>query len=527
MEEVYRSYYTKSDPIVHYMVEKLSVESGMRVFEPCAGDGVFIDALNSRIPNLSIDIYELNPKAIEVLKEKYKSNSNIKIAQGDTLTGQQLILFSDAGGIYDRIIANPPYGGWLDYEKRKYLKKLYPLLYIKETYTLFLYRCAQLLRDNGILVFIIPDTFLILHMHTKLRKYLLTNTKIREICLFPSSFFPGVNFGYSNLCIITLQKCINEDQCLNNEVRVITGLKSVAELGVLGEVLKKHHRIFALKQSDIYENIDHALLISEDPRISYLIKHCETKIGDIADCVTGFYSGNDKQYLHPISEKIKNARKYEVLNKSLVCDDYMLKGDILEGIKGPKHFIPLVKGGGIKYFKPDIWYMDWSVEAVKDYKTNKKARFQNAQYYFKYGIGVPMVSSSQITAALIENKLFDQSIVGIFPKDQKWIYYLLAFFNSPTCNKLIRTINPSANNPANYIKKIPFVSPSDRDLKEINNIAQEVFHTLKEGKECPKNYELALNDLIKKTYEGVYQGSLRGLSLLPKISSTPLIKGGG
>lgn len=500
MEEVYKSYYTKSDPIVHYMVQKLSLESGMRVFEPCAGDGVFIDALNSRILQLSIDIYELNPKAVQLLRGKYKSNSNIRITQGDTLTSQELILFSNAGGIYDRIIANPPYGGWLDYKKRKYLKKLYPLLYVKETYTLFLYRCAQLLREKGILVFIIPDTFLNLHMHTKLRRCLLTNTKVREICLFPSSFFPGVNFGYSNLCIITLQKCINEDDCLGNEIRVITGLKSVAELGDLGKGRKKHHKVFIFKQSDIYENIDHALLISKDAKITYFINHSTTRIGDIADCVTGFYSGNDKKYLRPISEEIKNARKYKVLDRSLIYNHYTSKEDILEGIKGSKHFIPIVKGGGIKYFKPDTWYMDWSVEAVKDYKTNKKARFQNAQYYFKYGIGVPMVSSSQITAALIENKLFDQSIVGIFPKDPKWVYYLLAFFNSPTCNKLIRTINPSANNPANYVKKIPFITPPEKNRKEINEMIQQIIQTLRDGKEYPKSCDSVLNDQIEKIY---------------------------
>ncbi|GAG67773.1 unnamed protein product, partial [marine sediment metagenome] len=191
---------------------------------------------------------------------------------------------------------------------------------------------------------------------------------------------------------------------------------------------------------------------------------------------------------------------YNVVDRSLISNGYAPKEDILEGIKGPKHFIPIVKGGGIKYFKPDMWYMDWSVEAVRDYKTNKKSRFQNTQYYFKYAIGVPMVSSSQITAALIENKLFDQSIVGIFSKDQKWVYYLLAFFNSPTCNKLIRTINPSANNPANYIKKIPFVSPSNSDLKKMDKIVQEIICNLKQGKEYSKNYELTLNDLIRKMY---------------------------
>src|SRR5205085_705559 len=110
--------------------------------------------------------------------------------------------------------------------------------------------------------------------------------------------------------------------------------------------------------------------------------------------------------------------------------DYRPGSNFREGVKGSRCFIPIVKGGGTKFFKPDIWYMDWSVEAVSEYKINKKARFQNSQYYFKYGIGVPMISSSKITAALIENRLFDQSIVGIFPRDPKWIFYLLALFNS-------------------------------------------------------------------------------------------------
>jgi adenine-specific DNA-methyltransferase len=111
----------------------------------------------------------------------------------------------------------------------------------------------------------------------------------------------------------------------------------------------------------------------------------------------------------------------------------------LNGIDGDKHFLPIVKGGNTKYLKPESWFMNWSKEAVKHYKTDKKSRFQNPKYYFKFGIGVPMISSSSITASLIENKLFDQSIVGIFPKDESLnLLLLLAFkkiFNSPTCNQ--------------------------------------------------------------------------------------------
>jgi len=145
--------------------------------------------------------------------------------------------------------------------------------------------------------------------------------------------------------------------------------------------------------------------------------------------------------------------------------------------------------------------MDWSKKAIEEYKHSKKARFQNSNFYFKHGIGVPMISSSQITSALIENRLFDQSIVGIFPKDRELTFVLLAFFNSPTCNKLIRTINPYANNPANYIKKIPFIRPPKKKIETINKITKDIIAEIKEGRELDEDKYTALNRIFFEIYK--------------------------
>jgi hypothetical protein len=40
-------------------VQRLRLEAGLRVLEPCAGDGVFVDALNGQIQELQIDLYEI------------------------------------------------------------------------------------------------------------------------------------------------------------------------------------------------------------------------------------------------------------------------------------------------------------------------------------------------------------------------------------------------------------------------------------------------------------------------------------
>lgn len=56
-----------------------------------------------------------------------------------------------------------------------------------------------------------------------------------------------------------------------------------------------------------------------------------------------------------------------------------------------------------------------------------------------------MLKSKKIKAALMENKVFNQSIVGIFPKNDDDIFFLLALLNSSIVNDIIHNINPTVN----------------------------------------------------------------------------------
>jgi adenine-specific DNA-methyltransferase len=493
----YQAFYTKSTPIVDYMINKLKLCVNDKIFEPCGGDGVFVESILEGNELANIEIYEINESAIKILKEKFSVYPNVRIKKCDTLLDNDLLFNCSFGGIFDKIIANPPYGAWQDLKKRNILKKLFPNLYTKETYGLFLYRCIELLKDNGILTFIIPDTFLNLHMHKALRKHILTKTKIVELSLFPSSFFPGVNFGYANLSIITLQKKNNYNDCLNNQFKIINNFNYVEQLN---NIYSEPLNFQLYTQKSIYSNPDHAFLISDNKNIIEIINNATQKVGDIANCVTGFYSGDDKQYLQVISPELKNGKNYDIVNKESICRNYKSIPDILDGLVGEKHFLPIVKGGNTKFLKPESWFMNWSKDAVNHYKNDKKARYQNPLYYFKFGIGVPMISSSSITASLIENKLFDQSIVGIFPKDESFTYYLLGFFNSQTCNILIRTINPSANNPANYIKKIPFLPPDNEIFQTVTNLVEKIIESIKLDGTYNEEFENGINDCFNRIY---------------------------
>lgn len=494
-QRIFQAYYTKSEPIVSYMVDLLDLNGTETIFEPCAGDGVFIDPILDKYQDIKIDVFELNENACDTLKSKYQDLENISIKQTDTLTDLDLEFLCSMGGKYDAVIANPPYGAWRNTIDRATLKKRFNGFYAKESYSLFLYRSIESLNEGGKLVFIIPDTYLNLNMHKDIRKYILSNTKIKEIALFPSSYFPGVNFGYANLSIIALEKSSDYKSNIENTFKIIKDYKSVEELG---NKKLKHLTKLNIQQKNVLKNDGYIFLTNTNPNVSDCIREAKKSIGDVCDCATGFYSGNDKDRLKVLSKEIRNSKRYDEVDKEKIT--YDCNSRPLDGIENEKIYVPIVKGGNVRYYKADNWFMEWSSEIVSFYKKDKKARYQNSSYYFRKGIAVPMVSSSSITGAIIENRLFDQSIVGIFPKEESLIHYLLAFFNSPTCNKLIRTINPSTNNSSNYIKRIPFIEPSIEQEDTITKNIKQIIEQVKVSGDYDVELETENNKIIAKLY---------------------------
>ena len=69
-QRIFQAYYTKSEPIVSYMVDLLGLNGTETIFEPCAGDGVFLDPILSKYETVKVDAFELNLSAYNKLKSK-------------------------------------------------------------------------------------------------------------------------------------------------------------------------------------------------------------------------------------------------------------------------------------------------------------------------------------------------------------------------------------------------------------------------------------------------------------------------
>ena len=90
-------------------------------------------------------------------------------------------VFADAKG-FDVVIGNPPYGVKYTPSEKQLLRKIYPESQFKiDSYSLFLLKSFDLLRQDGFCSYIISNTLLDNYFEEKVRELILQNASIKEI----------------------------------------------------------------------------------------------------------------------------------------------------------------------------------------------------------------------------------------------------------------------------------------------------------------------------------------------------------
>lgn len=471
MTRRFQAYYTREAGIAGYLAEQLRLQPGDRVLEPSGGDGALIDALLATGFRGRIDTYEIDEDAYRTLRRNYLDcGAEIQVYRADTLWDRRLDQLAAAGGGYEKIIANPPYGAWIDPEQRARLRQKYDGIPARESYTLFLYRCLKLLRPGGRLSFLIPDTYLFLRNHTQVRTFLFRNFRVERVLIFPSRLFPGVSFGYSNLSILIVQRPGPEEKVQDNVVDIRRGFRSSAEFAQPEP--PAHVASFRIPQSTVLAH-PRAQVLLRDPAggpargpagapVPGRPAVRMTTLGELAECVTGIYTGANRRFLAVSDARAQRAVGYRLIGPELIDREHRRLGPLPAG----KKYLPLLKGSSPTRYIRELhpWLIRWDEEALEFYRRDRKARFQNSRFYFARGIAVPMVKSRQIRVTEFCGMVFDQSVVGVFPREEAHHDFLLAFLNTELAGELIHLVNPTANNSANYLKQIPVAFPDAAGL---------------------------------------------------------------
>ena len=176
----------------------------------------------------------------------------------------------DNGG-FDIIIGNPPYVATKlipEIDREYYWKKYEDILFSEmDLYEIFMYKSLnQLLKDNGYLGFITPNSFYSINSFKKLREFLLTTTSIIEIIDFPYRFYPFKEVN-TETTITIYRKHYDKNNICN--LKIVD--KELQEKNRnLVNVFKNEDDI---KQDDILTLLDGIIVINPDKLVIKLLKN--------------------------------------------------------------------------------------------------------------------------------------------------------------------------------------------------------------------------------------------------------------
>lgn len=228
-------------------------------------------------------------------------------------------------GGFDIVIGNPPYVGTkqIPVSDREYYWEKYKEILFSEMdlYELFIYQSLnKLIKKNGYLGYITPDSYFTNTSFELLRKYILEKTQICEIIDFPYRFYPFDEVN-TETSIIILHK--------NNTINSLVNFK-VSEKNIQNLYLKDSFKnVISINKNDIIEKYNKKFIVNINIILDKLLKLNE-KFGTYLELHKGWMS---------VPKKIKNDKfnfekgiftKEEIEKKGLseYCSRYLEGRDI-------------------------------------------------------------------------------------------------------------------------------------------------------------------------------------------------------
>ena len=205
---------------------------------------------------------------------------------------------------FDIVIGNPPYGALFSDAEIHYLKNRYQTsVWRGESYLMFIEQGLKLLKEDGILGFIIPDTLLNLSFTQPARELLLRNSKLNEIVGLPSNVFPGATVD--TIILIT-----EKADYTNSYHKANIWVKTFGKKQIISSVENPKKEFYA-KSIDWFEQNAFNLQIDNSEReLLNKIELGKSVINDIAEMYSGIKSYEVGKGEPAQSEKIRDEKPY-------------------------------------------------------------------------------------------------------------------------------------------------------------------------------------------------------------------------
>lgn len=286
------SYYTPSNIVENIVKDHLHNQQA-RVLDPCCGTGQFLLFAVNRlsqfgnkqaiknvwgcdIDQLAVRVARLN--LIISCKDQDDLSPHIyclnSLLDGsDIFSSHQRTLDEN---YFDLVITNPPWGSKIAKPEITQLDNLFSFVKSGESFSYFLAKGMNLLKENGFLSYILPESFLNVKMHSDIRSHLLRNYTINKI-LFLDRAFKNV---FTSAIRLDIQKTHSPEK---HKIEVQNG------------------KAFKIDQSDILKNDNLEISITIDNEDAHILKKVfsqrYTTLANNAEWALGIVTGDNDRFL--------------------------------------------------------------------------------------------------------------------------------------------------------------------------------------------------------------------------------------
>ncbi len=325
-------YYTPNK-VVNFIIDKieinLSENKELKIIDPACGSGQFLilayDKLLEQYKNIGIDEntahknivekhlfgVDIDPIACVLAKANLVLKNPFVLIRPNIFTND--FLRRDYGLIdkdpfeqihkqFDFVVGNPPWGASLTKENKKYFEKYYEIGEVGlNTFTLFIERSFDFLKEKGRLGFLMPEAYLKIKVHQPSRQQILSRAEIKLLAI-SGDIFKKV---YAPSLVLIFEKTgkINNDHQITIQEGVFNG--GITETKIPQSLFESTpDNIFNIHFSDL------------STKIIQKIDSLDNKyLKDNTLFVLGIVTGDNKKYLLP--KKLSKDYEPIVVGKDL------------------------------------------------------------------------------------------------------------------------------------------------------------------------------------------------------------------
>lgn len=399
---------------------------------------------------------------------------------------------------YDVVVTNPPYmgSGGMGSRLSEYVKNHYADSR-SDMFSVFIERCAELARKNGMYAMITMHSWMFLQSFSAVRKNILEQQTVLNMLHLGSHAFAQGDVG----TIVQTTSYVIRKAKIKKHKGVYLRLVDYMTPEEKDEAAIHQENKYAVSQ-DKFNGIPGEPLAYwlSDNALDTFVKF--GKLGDYCAVTRGLTTGNNDLYLRFWFE--------------VSFDKISLNSKTIEESKASgKRWFPHNKGGDYRtwYGNNDlvVEFENGGASLRKYYDVNKAVRFTGSEYYFHSGLTWTALAGTN-SFRYSECHTFDSNKGPMLFTDEARLLYILGYLNSRVSQFYVSVLNPTLSLQNADMNNLPYYE--DETIKDrVTALVRECVDVSKEDWDAfETSYDYRRNPIVELALNGISSDN-RTLSL--------------